>query len=302
MKIVACPDCHTQYDVTRYAGDTLQCPCGTVVQKANLQSRPAEIRRCGSCGAAVTADETHCSYCSSKIERESTRFTLICPECYARNPRNAVFCTDCGVRFEPQQPPAAEDLLTCPACAEATTMAARVIGGFTVQECPACRGLWIPEDRLDRLVDQAVQAASRRGGPTVGRHLEPHVVGKVTYRKCPVCGDSMQRKNFARRSGVIVDWCGHHGTWLDTDELEAIAAFVLAEGAGRSVPEDWHLQSTDKRFRAIAAEHLPEFSSPPEKRGRKFGGVNVFFSHGVVNGDDVVEGFVDWISDLLSND
>jgi hypothetical protein len=40
----------------------------------------------------------------------------------------------------------------------------------------------------------------------------------------------MQRKNFARRSGVIVDWCGHHGTWLDAHEVEDIAAYILAGG------------------------------------------------------------------------
>jgi hypothetical protein len=42
----------------------------------------------------------------------------------------------------------------------------------------------------------------------------------------------MQRKNFGKRSGVIVDWCGAHGTWLDKDELEQIAAFI-AEGGLR---------------------------------------------------------------------
>ena len=38
------------------------------------------------------------------------------------------------------------------------------------------------------------------------------------------------RKNFGRRSGVIVDWCGRHGTWFDPDELERVAAFVAAGG------------------------------------------------------------------------
>jgi hypothetical protein len=40
----------------------------------------------------------------------------------------------------------------------------------------------------------------------------------------------MQRKNFAGHSGVVVDWCGEHGSWLDAGETEDIAAFVLAGG------------------------------------------------------------------------
>lgn len=40
----------------------------------------------------------------------------------------------------------------------------------------------------------------------------------------------MQRRNFQRRSGVIVDWCRGHGTWLDADELEAIAGYIVSGG------------------------------------------------------------------------
>jgi hypothetical protein len=40
----------------------------------------------------------------------------------------------------------------------------------------------------------------------------------------------MQRRNFGKRSGVIVDVCGKHGVWLDADELEAVAAFIERGG------------------------------------------------------------------------
>jgi len=63
-----------------------------------------------------------------------------------------------------------------------------------------------------------------------GRGPCPVAAGKVAYRKCPICGDLMQRKNFGKRSGVIVDWCGEHGVWLDADELESIATFISRGG------------------------------------------------------------------------
>ena len=66
--------------------------------------------------------------------------------------------------------------------------------------------------------------------------LKPRVTGanpatqKVQYRKCPECQRFMQRRNFRKSSGVIIDRCHEHGTWLDADELERIAGFILSGG------------------------------------------------------------------------
>ena len=42
------------------------------------------------------------------------------------------------------------------------------------------------------------------------------------------------RQDPALGSGVIVDRCGDHGTWLDADEIEQIAGFVLSGGRPRA--------------------------------------------------------------------
>src|SRR5262249_45078790 len=80
---------------------------------------------------------------------------------------------------------------------------------------------------------------------------------QIAYRKCPECGALMQRTNFGHRSGVVVDWCGSHGTWLDADELEDIADFVAAGGlhqAGGGVQDPtWALPADPNRIAAIAA-------------------------------------------------
>jgi hypothetical protein len=44
----------------------------------------------------------------------------------------------------------------------------------------------------------------------------------------------MQRCNFRRKSGVIIDRCHDHGTWLDSDELEQIAGFILSGGLAQA--------------------------------------------------------------------
>lgn len=40
----------------------------------------------------------------------------------------------------------------------------------------------------------------------------------------------MNRLNFAKCSGVIVDVCKGHGTWFDRDELSAIVQFIRGGG------------------------------------------------------------------------
>ncbi|NUO47739.1 MAG: hypothetical protein HOV80_02660 [Polyangiaceae bacterium] len=40
----------------------------------------------------------------------------------------------------------------------------------------------------------------------------------------------MNRQNFLKRSGVIVDTCLHHGTWFDDDEARRAGEYVAAGG------------------------------------------------------------------------
>ena len=53
---------------------------------------------------------------------------------------------------------------------------------------------------------------------------------KVRYFPCPQCAQLMNRMNFAKCSGVIVDVCRGHGSWFDRDELRAIIEFIRAGG------------------------------------------------------------------------
>lgn len=54
---------------------------------------------------------------------------------------------------------------------------------------------------------------------------------KVRYVPCPECNQLMNRINFARCSGLVVDICKGHGTWFDREELSRIVEFI--RGGGR---------------------------------------------------------------------
>jgi len=53
---------------------------------------------------------------------------------------------------------------------------------------------------------------------------------KIFYAPCPECTQLMNRINFARCSGVIVDICKRHGIWFDRDELSRIIEFIREGG------------------------------------------------------------------------
>lgn len=258
--LVACPDCHAQYDVADIHTPTITCRCGRTFPAEAHAAVNAPVTRCAACGALVGEKETVCSYCHAEVVRQPAPAGPVCPECYARNPEQARYCVACGVAFLPQPVRAQAGPLDCPVC-PAMPLTSRSLGGIWVDECPSCLGLWAPGETLDQLVDRVRERRRKDGPPTEALVQAPRRAAwqaTVAYRHCPECKGTMQRRNFGRRSGVVVDWCGSHGTWLDANEMEDIAAFVLAGGlegqpgaegdrGGYSLPAD------PQRVAAIAA-------------------------------------------------
>lgn len=60
----------------------------------------------------------------------------------------------------------------------------------------------------------------------------------VCYVPCPLCHSTMNRVNFGKLSGVIVDICRKHGTWFDGGELTRVVAFVAGGGLARTRARD----------------------------------------------------------------
>jgi Zn-finger nucleic acid-binding protein len=237
LRLVACGECHTQFDVTHLTLDRFDCRCGATVENVRPTGIDAEVRRCRSCGASVTANAEACDYCGSAIIRDDKKLSLICPECYARNEEQSRFCAACGVAFRPEPVPSASEELPCVKCE--CPMPMRRVGGLLVRECPRCHGLWAPGESFEELVNRAIEVQRGHGSgqlPGSGPRVKGGnpVAEPVQYRKCPACGVLMQRKNFRQTSGVVIDRCHAHGTWLDADELEQIAGFVLSGGLERS--------------------------------------------------------------------
>jgi Zn-finger nucleic acid-binding protein len=114
------------------------------------------------------------------------------------------------------------------------------VGELAVQECLACGGLWLEREAFEGL------AASREGqGAVLGAlpgqapKAEPSEgLTAIQYRPCPRCAQRMNRVNYAKRSGVVLDVCKDHGLWFDRDELRRVLVFIQEGGLDRARERD----------------------------------------------------------------
>ena len=67
----------------------------------------------------------------------------------------------------------------------------------------------------------------------------------------------MHRRNFGRKSGVVVDTCGAHGVWFDAGELDGVLAWLRAGGARRSEREA-ELERRQLERQKVLYRPLPE--------------------------------------------
>lgn len=238
LRLIACLNCHAQYDVSNIVAKEFPCRCGETIQNRELTALETVVQRCSACGALIQRDnaEHNCAYCGALIERDQRKLSLICPECFARNAENARFCAGCGVGFHPEAIQDYHEEVPCPACF--VLMPPQSVAGIGINECGQCHGLWVPDDNFEILVSHAIEVQQKHitANGLLPDDKKPRVTGanpaqqSVQYRRCPVCNTQMYRRNYRKRSGVIIDTCGKHGTWLDADELERIAGFILSGG------------------------------------------------------------------------
>ncbi len=108
-------------------------------------------------------------------------------------------------------------------------------GPLLLADCTSCFGMWLGRETVERLIashaDDAILLALAPGmGASSASRAKGVGLTDVRYRPCPDCGTIMNRVNYARISGIVVDVCKHHGTWFDAHELPALLEFVRRGG------------------------------------------------------------------------
>lgn len=120
---------------------------------------------------------------------------------------------------------------TCPRCND--HLRTVEIQPTNIRECLKCGGMWTGAETFENLcADKEQQSAVLQ---YVGMRQRASLnASPVSYVPCPVCKQLMNRSNFARISGVIIDLCKQHGVWFDAEELPKIIDFIDNGGLARS--------------------------------------------------------------------
>jgi Zn-finger nucleic acid-binding protein len=136
------------------------------------------------------------------------------------------FCPHCGAKGSHTVEDGAP--LPCPGCK--AEMRAVKVGQASFYECPSCAGSWLTADAFSQLCtsreERGQLAALVYGGEAGPRPVKD----AVHYVACPICKKTMNRQNFGRRSGVVIDVCKGHGVWFDQGELHAVLSFIESGG------------------------------------------------------------------------
>src|SRR5205807_7922074 len=166
--------------------------------------------------------------------------TVACASCFGMMFLGNKHCPHCGAAAV-DATSAELSVLKCPRCR--IDMSSVKIGGEALRECERCGGLWLDVATFDRICANREQQSAVLGAASpvpLPKAVSSGALAKINYAPCPQCGQLMNRINFARCSGVIVDVCKGHGTWFDRDELREIVEFIRGGGLGISLQNERH--------------------------------------------------------------
>lgn len=289
--LIACPRCHLQHDASNVAsGSRFHCDCGEVLTVATSAGHDAAVVRCSSCAAPREGTASACRFCGSDFTLHEQDMHTICPACATRISDQARFCHSCATPISPQAIAGEASDRCCPACGEDRTLHSRPIDGerVSILECHQCAGIWIGHEVFRHLEETSLSKEiawnpSRPDTPLSG--LDLPAKGTPLYRRCTECDQLMNRTNYGRRSGVIVDICRDHGIWFDHGELARILKWIR-EGHWTAAKRQKILEDAElAAARKVAATpvrrtaSLPAYGAGPTTLGRVLASVvEVLFS------------------------
>lgn len=185
------------------------------------------------------SDRAMCEFCNSRLK------TVGCAACLGMMFLGSKFCGHCGVAAYRAELLDDADAGECPRCK--VKLQSLRIDSVNIRECERCGGFWSGVGAFENLCASKEQQASIVG--FIGSYAHPNAdPPAVSYVPCPDCKQLMNRSNFARSSGVIIDMCKQHGVWFDAGELPKIIEFIDRGGMDR-VREKEKIAIQDERSR-----------------------------------------------------
>ncbi|NOT47925.1 MAG: hypothetical protein HOP17_09295 [Acidobacteria bacterium] len=184
-----------------------------------------EALNCPNCGGAVASDKSKCEFCGSRLK------TVGCSACLGMMFLGSKFCGHCGATASHAELLDSSAAGECPRCK--VKLQSLKIGEVGIRECERCGGFWSDVRTFESICSNKEHQASLLGFS--GSYVHPDAARPtISYVPCPDCKQLMNRSNFAKSSGVIVDLCKQHGVWFDAGELPKIIDFIEKGGLDRA--------------------------------------------------------------------
>ncbi|MEK7724652.1 MAG: zf-TFIIB domain-containing protein [Acidobacteriota bacterium] len=179
-----------------------------------------EALNCPNCGAGALSDYARCNFCETRLK------TVACPSCFGLMFIGSQHCSHCGEKVVQAETAKAERSGDCPRCKIALN--SLQIQEISLLECLKCGGFWSDSETFENICAERESQANVLG--FIGNKHFPKTNIAINYVPCPDCKQLMNRNNFARFSGVILDICKQHGVWFDAEELPKIIEFIRRGG------------------------------------------------------------------------
>jgi len=90
--------------------------------------------------------------------------------------------------------------------------------------------MWLDRDEFQRATRESDVYQKVGEENTKNVYIQGPIKDPGGYIPCVRCGELMNRKNFSRISGVVIDECSSHGVWLDAGEIEKISPSSTVKG------------------------------------------------------------------------
>ncbi|MEM8883594.1 MAG: zf-TFIIB domain-containing protein [Planctomycetota bacterium] len=210
--------------------------CASKRERQRRDVDTLETTLCPSCGNTVYGSEP-CPICTSsgaprrRRDRDRERTTL-CAGCGNEIPAGED-CSICSSGRGGKRKPQPKGDVMCPNCE--IPIESQNWDGVEVDMCMSCQSMLFPPGALEKVLSKLREAAGQMDITEVlrefrDRHKQQRVPKDVRYRRCPVCGEYMTRRNYAGTSGVILDYCGKHGYWVDQHQFDELSNWVTRGG------------------------------------------------------------------------
>jgi Zn-finger nucleic acid-binding protein len=266
-RLLVCPSCRRRYDAsTMTVGERLRCRCGTALQVREAEVHDAAVVRCQSCGATREEGASSCPFCGSDFTLHEQDLDTMCPGCFARVSSRARFCHHCAAPIFADETAGELTERLCPACESAPLRSRALQGnGLSALECNRCGGLWLGAEAFARLRQATLAAADPSPDPAAirtdarGRRSAGPARGPQ-YRRCPICAVRMNRVNYGKQSGILLDRCATDGLWFDGDELDAVLRWMRLGGERLTAERD----ARETREKAALARFRVEPKAPED--------------------------------------